>query len=77
MKAVGNWVQIKEKEHRGFLVANSSLLEGEIISVGDNAMRFKKGDTVLFPAVHGKVMEHSIAGVKFYFVDNGVVLAYE
>lgn len=78
MKATNKWVQAQvAKVQTGFLVSDSSLLEGEVISVGQEVEHIKKGQTVLFPSIHGKVMEHSIKGTKYYFIDKDVILAAE
>jgi len=79
MKAANDFLQVQvESKPRGFVVVDSSLLEGTVISAGgDQHLWSKKGIRVLFPANHGKVMKHSIGGVEYYFVDKSVVLAYE
>lgn len=77
-KANGKWVQIKVEEKKvGFDAGESTLKEGIIVSVGHEVENFKLKQTVLFPATHGKTMEHSIKGTKYYFVDKDIILAYE
>lgn len=78
MKAAGKFLQIEVKGKKGgFQEADSSVLEGTILSVGGSVEHMKKGYEVLFPATHGKVMEHTIGGKKYYFVDESVILSYE
>lgn len=78
MKAKNKWVQIQVIEKMiGFDAGESTLKDGIVVSVGNGVEGFKKGDQVLFPATHGKTMEHSIKGVKYYFVDYEIILAGE
>ena len=84
-RAVNNWVKVEVKnDQKGFMVAESSLLEGTVISSGVYQGKdgipyehFKKGETVLFPSQHGKVMEHAEGGKKYYFVDKDLILEHE
>lgn len=83
MKASNNFIQAQEVEEQkgAFLVADSTLVAAKVISIGNKAIDKHEGikinKTILFPRIHGKVMQHSIKGVKYYFVDKDVVLAYE
>lgn len=76
-RAANKWVKVEVQAQKGgFMVANSSVLEGVVVSVGHAVEHIEIDHMVLFPAVHGKVMEHSIEGKKYYFVDEAVILEY-
>lgn len=77
MTAANSWVQIKVEDKKVGFSVDGTLLEGKVISIGKKVEHIKKGVTVLFPALHGKVMEHSVDGTKLYFVDESVILATE
>ena len=78
LKANGEYVQVEEeKKTKSFQTAESSLIRGKVLSVGTEAGSIKKGQTVLFPSVSGKVMVDNEAGKVIYYVHQDVILAIE
>lgn len=78
LKAANEYCQVEgEKKAKGFQVAESSLIRGKVLSVGVNVSNVKKGQTVLFPAVSGKVMVDNEGGAVIFYVHEDVILAVE
>lgn len=77
LRANGDFVQVEVKANRetGFAVVSGQLIEGMVMSTGDNVEHIKKGYTVLFD--RHKTMVHSIDGVDNFFVKEETILAYE
>lgn len=77
LRANGDFVQVEVKASptKGFAVSGGQLIEGLVMSVGDNVEHLKKGYTVLFD--RHKTMVHSIDGVDNFFVKEETILAYE
>lgn len=80
MKAANEFVQVEIKNltsPKGFQVNDNSLLRGKVLSCGANVSNIKKAQTVLFPAIHGKVMVDTQGGTLIYYVHEDVILAVE
>lgn len=80
IKAANNFVQIEvvNKQIKGFDAgADNSLFRGKVLSVGINVSNVKKGQTVLFPSVHGKAMMDVEAGKNVWYVDEDIILGFE
>lgn len=77
LRANGDFVQVEVKASptQGFTVSGGQLVEGIVISAGENVRGLKEGWIVLFD--RHKSMVHSIDGVDNFFVKEETILAYE
>lgn len=75
MQANNQFCQVQIEEKKGFVVADEQLLQGKILSVGQEVVYLKKGDTVLFDK--HKALTYPIKGINYWFVREETILAYE
>lgn len=76
LKANRQFVEVEVPEIKtGFVASDGNVIEGVVVSVGDEVKYIKKKDRVLFDT--NKALQHSVKGKNHYFVKDETILAYE